>query len=100
MTETEVELAVAINTKPKRKTLFIWRQMDGEAVLFNPATNETYLLNQTGAAIWELCDGVHSIEDITDAIAEKFEAGKAEILKDTVEFVKVGQREGYILISE
>jgi len=79
-----------------RKPDFIWRKMGCEAVLFNPATSETYLLNPTAAAIWELLDGGHSVEDIAEAIAEKFDAERMEILKDIVEFISEGNKIGYI----
>jgi len=89
--------AVAIaGTILRRNPAFIWRRMGNEAVLFNPDTNETYRLNQTATAIWELCDGAHGPKAIAWEIAEKFEAGEAEILQDIVELIAEGERDGYI----
>lgn len=87
-------------TIPRRKTGFIWRKMGAEAVLFNPGNNETYMLNPTAAAIWELCDGAHNIEDISHAVTERFDVGNAEILQDIVEFIAQGKRDGYLKTSE
>ncbi|MCX9010271.1 MAG: PqqD family protein [Candidatus Methanoperedens sp.] len=89
-------------TKPRRNPGFIWRKMGAEAVLFNPSNNETYMLNQTATVIWELCDDAHSLEDIADAIAERFDTGKGreKIFQDVVTFVTEGERSGYILISD
>lgn len=90
----------ALAVLPRRTAGFIWRKMDAEAVLFNPGNNETYMLNPTAAAIWELCDGAHSVEDISGVVAQKFEAGNEEILHDVAEFIAQGKRDGYILTSE
>ena len=97
---TKPALAIAIT--PRRNASFIWRKMGAEAILFNPSNNETYMLNQTGTAIWELCDGTHSLEDIVDAIADRYETGKekAGVLQDTVEFIKEGDKGGYLVISD
>ncbi len=98
---TKLAAAVTI-TMPRRKPGFIWRKVEGTAVLFNPDSNETYILNQTAAAIWELCDGKHRIEDIANAIIEGFksEGGRTEILQDIMEFLAGGERNGYILTGK
>ncbi len=104
MAESDLtKLAAAITiTMPRRKPGFIWRKMEGTAVLFNPDSNETYMLNQTAAAIWELCDGKHSVEDIVNAITEGFKSGgdRTKILQDIIEFLAEGERDGYILTGK
>lgn len=101
MTEIDaVKSALAmINVIPHRKPGFIWRKVEKEIVLFNPDTNETFLLNPTAAAIWEICDGVCTIENIVDSIIERFEADKErkEITQDIVEFIKEGEKNGYLM---
>ncbi len=89
-------------TLARRRQSLVWRRMGGETVLFNPDCIEAYLLNRTATAIWELCDGAHSLEDMADAIADRFETGKdrAEILRNIVEFIAEGERDGYIQTGE
>lgn len=96
------KLADASGTIPRRGQSLVWRRMGGETVLFNPDCIEAYLLNRTATAIWELCDGAHSLEDMADAIAGSFETGRdrAEILRDIVEFITEGERDGYIQTGE
>jgi pyrroloquinoline quinone biosynthesis protein D len=43
------------------------------------------LLNETGAAIVRLCDGVRSIDQIVDGLAEKFRGADRDTLRLEVE---------------
>lgn len=45
-----------------------------------------FTLNEVGARIWELVDGVRSAEEIANAISLEFEVDPAEAKKDTWEF--------------
>jgi hypothetical protein len=49
------------------------RSFDGEAVLYDPAHNTVHYLNPTACFIWNCCDGVRGIDDITGALARTFE---------------------------
>jgi pyrroloquinoline quinone biosynthesis protein D len=49
-----------------------------EMLLFPEAA---LLLNETGAAIVKLCDGVRSIDQIVDSLAEKFAAADRNALR-------------------
>jgi pyrroloquinoline quinone biosynthesis protein D len=53
-----------------------------EMLLFPEAA---LLLNETGAAIVRMCDGVRSIDQIIDGLAEKFRGTNRETLRNEVE---------------
>ena len=53
-----------------------------EMLLFPEAT---LLLNETGAAIVKLCDGVRSIEQIVDTLASQFRGIDRETLRREVD---------------
>lgn len=50
----------------------IVKDMGEETVLYNPDTRKIHILNNTALFIWQLCDGRHSIEDISAAVVAKF----------------------------
>ncbi len=51
----------------------------GRLVLRDASNGELCLLNETAAAIWDLCDGQTSIEEMVDAVCTvcSIEAGQA-----------------------
>ena len=65
-------LAQRHNTPARRETLTAC-QIDGEAVLYDPAHHSVHYLNATASAIWDCCDGANTIEHITDEVATTFE---------------------------
>ncbi len=54
---------------------------DGSGVLVDPQTGESYALNATAAAVWRLCDGAHSCDQIVDALLERYEAAPETIVE-------------------
>ena len=50
-----------------RREGFIVQPMAGELILHDGAV--THLLNATAASVWQLCDGHHSVADISRALA-------------------------------
>ena len=46
------------------------RQADDENVVYDPETSAVHLLNVTATAIWVLCDGETTPEEMVDAICE------------------------------
>ncbi|MFQ6056468.1 MAG: PqqD family protein, partial [Methanosarcinales archaeon] len=53
-------------------------------------------LNKTGSGIWELCDGKHSVLEISRAIMDKFHIDEQTCLLDTIEFLTSLKRYGLI----
>lgn len=47
--------------------------LDGEAILFDPRTGNTYQLNRTALAVWRRCDGVTETREIAAGQCENFE---------------------------
>lgn len=65
-----------------RKNLRIYFE-NQEALIFVPEKNETYELNEIATRILKLCDGKHTIDQITDVILSEYNcANKIEIKKD------------------
>jgi coenzyme PQQ synthesis protein D (PqqD) len=57
-------------TRPLRRSGLWARQTGGENALYDPATEAVHLLNETAWAIWDLCDGETSPDEMIEAICE------------------------------
>ena len=60
----------------------LWRELEGEAVLLDPAEGCTYNLNRVGTLIWKLLDGNHTANDIASVICQEFEVEHEQALQD------------------
>jgi uncharacterized protein len=58
------------------------RELDGEKVVYDPRTHEVSVLNPTAAFIFELCDGEHSVEEILEALAARYDAPRDVLGQD------------------
>ncbi len=59
--------------------------LDGEMVLFAPATQQVLFSNTTGSLIWGLCDGTRSIAEIIRLLSEAYPDAAATIEYDVIE---------------
>ncbi|MDQ2714613.1 MAG: PqqD family protein [Chloroflexota bacterium] len=66
----------------QRNTAVLWRELDGEAVLLDPALGCSYNLNRIGTLVWKLLDGGHSRDDIVAAICAAYEVEQAQARQD------------------
>ncbi len=64
-----MNLSVRQGHPMRRKNVWL-RQSKKENAVYNPATSEVYLLNNTALAIWDLCDGETKPEEMMNAICE------------------------------
>ena len=73
---------------PKKCTGFLVEQMDGEIVLLHPARNIIIHANHTAALVWQLCDGVNTMEQIIEILSDTYLDSRSEIEKDIPEIVQ------------
>jgi hypothetical protein len=59
--------------------------MDGEMVLFHPATQQILYSNPTGVVIWGLCDGLRTVSDIVELLSEAYPDSAVQIMTDVSE---------------
>lgn len=53
---------------PKIKPDLLSEAIEDDVVVLVPETDQVHLLNLTAAAIYELCDGTRSVDQIVDAL--------------------------------
>jgi hypothetical protein len=67
---------------PRRRSDVALRDHVGHSVLVAPASDEQHVLNPTARAIWELCDGATTIDELADAICAVFDVRRDVAVAD------------------
>jgi hypothetical protein len=67
---------------PLRVEGFEVEEMDGEAVLYHPASDKVLHLNPSAALIWTLCTGRHTAAELAETLCAVYPQSAAEIKKD------------------
>ena len=55
-------------------------ELDGELILFDPRSGNTYRLNETAVAVWRECNGVATTRDIATQLVQTYEVDLATAL--------------------
>lgn len=70
--------------KPRPKPDYRIERLDGEILLYHPASTKVMYLNETASLIWRLCDGTRTTADIAGLLQEAFPE-QAATIADEVE---------------
>jgi hypothetical protein len=79
------------------------REIEGEIVIvplvagIGDAEDELYTLNPTGHAIWQKLDGARTLGGVVDALAQEFDAPRAELEADVLGFAGEMVRRGLLV---
>ena len=68
--------------RPKARGHFSAYPIAGELVLVPERGDSIYALNASGAAIWEMCDGRHSLIDMTRNLSDRYSGDSLQIMAD------------------
>jgi len=85
---------------PLRNPGVAFKRMLEEVVLLNLTTGVYYSSNETGADIWELCDGTVSIEHIISKMVELFDLEHEQAQEHLLEFLGDLEQEGLVKIND
>jgi len=77
-----------LSEKFMRNDQFVWRVIDGNAILLSPNGDRLHSFNEVATLIWEFSDGTHSIENVIDHICEEFDVQRNKVKKDVVNFTE------------
>ena len=70
--------------------------MDSETVLLDLNTGRYYTLNSLGSAIWDLCTGYNTINDMHAVLCDRFEVAPEQALDDLVTLINQLVQEGLL----
>lgn len=81
---------------PERRDGLIERELPDALILYDPHADRVFLLNCVSAAIWDLCDGECSQEQIAEEIAQQFAAPPDEVLEDVERTITRFRQDGLL----
>ncbi len=61
---------------------YLLERIDNEITVYHPTLTTSLYLNETGALIWELCDGVRPISEVIDILVELYPENREQIAND------------------
>ncbi|HTB60330.1 MAG TPA: HPr-rel-A system PqqD family peptide chaperone [Polyangia bacterium] len=82
----------------KRDPGLPFQKLEEETIVVDPRTREVHLLNETAARVWELLASPCSLDDLTEALAEEYEA-TSEAMRAGVEELLGGLRDKGLLVD-
>lgn len=63
------------------------QNLDGEIVLLHPVRNTILHINPTGALVWQLCNGIRSVDEIILLLGETYPEARNEIAADVPQII-------------
>ena len=69
---------------------------DQTVLLFQKDTSVAVPVNESGAAIWKMCDGGHTVDQIVDKLAETYDQERSRIEQDVRTFLDELIRLGFV----
>lgn len=69
---------------PTRRAGIQAKPLHDELVLYDTGGSAIHVLNPTAAAVWNLCDGAHSLDEIAAALAVAFAVAPGEDVRGDV----------------
>ena len=75
-----------LNRIPVKNPKVVWRDLEGEGVLLNPADGKYFGLNAVGLSMWEKVDGERTLEEIAALLLEEYAVERSVLERDIVEW--------------
>jgi hypothetical protein len=92
-------MASELSSKPRHADGFTGKDLGDEYVILDRAGDRFYQLNGTARAIYFLCDGSRTVDDIARALAESYEVTLEVSRHDTAKTIEELQRAGVLILS-
>ncbi len=82
--------------KPTRTPRLPWREIDGRAIVLQPAAGKVHELNPVATLLWRLSDGTRTLDQLSREVAGLFEVTESAALEDARGFVSSLSRLGLL----
>lgn len=66
---------------------YFLEKIDNEITVYHPSLTTSLYLNETGALIWELCDGKRTVTDVIDILLELYPESSSQIHDDVTSII-------------
>jgi hypothetical protein len=90
------EIYMDQTSKPVRKPDFRLELLDNEMLLYHPVETRILHFNQTASLIWYLCDGEHTVDEITQMLQGAYPEAAEIIATDVSETLEQFAGQGCI----
>ena len=75
---------ISPESRPTRHEDLWLRESGDETVLLDKEHDRMHVLNETALALWQLCDGETTVEEMVTAAAGLFDADRARLQSDVI----------------
>ena len=86
----------SLKARPRQRSGVWRRQTEGEIALYDPDNGQVHFLNDTALAIWDLCDGTTTPEEMILAICELFRMHRDVVVEDVRRTLEDFDRAGLV----
>lgn len=69
-----------MNKPTARNENIVVQEMENELLIYDLKTNKAFCLNETSAMIWQMCDGLKSVKEISRSLNQKLNQSISEDL--------------------
>ena len=76
---------MTLSSRPRRRTGLQLRVSGDEAVLVDRSSEAVHVLNDTALALWQLCDGETTVEEMVVAAVGLFDAQERRLERDVLD---------------
>ena len=82
--------------RPKKRGDIINGDVGDEVVLYDSKNDNVHHMNLLGSVIWDLCDGNHTVKDITEEIVDVLKADPSQVEEDVTKMIEEFQGKGLL----
>ena len=65
---------------PKRSPKVLWREVEGDVILFHEDDGRAFALNESAGRVWKMCDGASSVEGIAARAGSPVDGGNSAVV--------------------
>ncbi|GBD37767.1 Coenzyme PQQ synthesis protein D [bacterium HR37] len=85
--------------KFRRREGVFSEELEGEIILFDSRTKNTYVLNQIAGVIWDLCDGENTPAQISLEISSALKVDSEVVLNDVLNTIEYMLEKGLVEVE-
>ncbi len=89
-----------VDLVPRQQHGHFLEEIDGENLLYGSVAKKAFHLNESASAVWKLCDGTRTIQEIVDLLAQAYHGDPSVIRGDVMQTIDQLVREGVLALWE
>jgi len=91
---------IALSSVFKRRSDIRYRRVEDEAVVLRQSAAEVLVLNEVGASVLDLADGLRPVGAWTEELAARYEVDREALARDVLEFAGEAREAGLLELVE